>query len=193
MNHLSHAYLSCGDQYTLVGNLVTDFLTKKEMDDFPESFQFGIALHKEIDRFMDNHSITKEATGILKQSQKRYAPVSIDLLWDYYLAQNWSKYSGQSLAEFNKTVYDMITASLDQMPEKNKEKFEFLISRDFLAPYLDINDFEKVLIRMDKRANFSSNFIGIIEDIQKYGAQFDQLFTDFFPLAIGHVAHFCDC
>ena len=68
MNYLAHAYLSFNKPGILAGNMISDFVKGKRKYDYPEEIQHGIAVHREIDRFTDAHSITKEAKEIFPNS-----------------------------------------------------------------------------------------------------------------------------
>lgn len=193
MNHLAHTILSCDDQDLLLGNLVTDMLNKKEADAMHPDLQKGIQLHRLIDRFMDKHELTKEAKAIIRPTQGKYASVSIDLLWDFYLVKNWEKYSPEKLAAHKSQIYKMIKAGYPYLNEKLQLRFDNMINSDFLGFYSSRENFNKVLKRMDQRANFKSDFVGLNSHIDEDSDDLEKLFNDFFPLIIEEVRSFCDC
>ena len=66
MNYLAHAYLSFSDNEILAGNMISDFVKGKTRYDYPAGIQEGITLHREIDRFTDDHPA-------VKKKQKKYS------------------------------------------------------------------------------------------------------------------------
>lgn len=193
MNHLAHSVLSCNDQDLLMGNMLTDFVKLKEAQMIHEDFQKGITLHRFIDKFMDSHSITKEAVNILRPSQGKYASVSIDLLWDYMLARNWDRYQTEPVKDYANFIYEGLENSYDRLPDHLIERFQSLISYKFLEQYSEEWRFQKVLERMQKRAKFKANFDQLLPDIANEFVVLEKLFNEFFPLAIEAVEVHCDC
>ena len=57
MNFLAHSYLSGSDQKILVGNFIGDFVKGKQYENYDDSIQKGIILHREIDYYTDKHEV----------------------------------------------------------------------------------------------------------------------------------------
>lgn len=193
MNHLAHSLLSCGDPDLLMGNMLTDFVNLKEARQIHEDFQKGIEIHRLIDKFMDTHPLTKEAIQMIKPSQGKYASVSIDLLFDYLLANNWKKYNGESIEDFSNDIYRTLEQNFDKIPDFVSEKFQRLISYKFLEQYQELWRFEKVMKNMQKRAKFKANFENMMKDIESDLPRLDVIFNTFFPLAISYIDEQCNC
>lgn len=192
MNHLAHAFLSCDDQYILTGNLITDLIPKKRVKALDSKLIQGVELHRSIDKFMDSHPLNAKIKSLIRPTQGKYASVSIDLLYDYLLVRNWSIYTDENLDRFNANCYKKLRASFSILPEDLQMKLEQMIDHDFLALYATTSKFKKVLEIMDKRAKFSSNFVEMIGEMADHILEFDQVFNEFFPLAINHISAFCD-
>jgi len=93
MNYLAHLLLSNYHEDIMIGNFITDFITKPQERDFDSKIQVGIQLHRMIDEFTDDHPIVKESLSRLRKHQGKYAPVVLDICYDHLLARNWDKYS----------------------------------------------------------------------------------------------------
>ena len=68
MNYLAHAYLSFNEPGLLVGNMISDFVKGKKKFDYPAGIRKGIALHRAIDTFTDDHEATKLAKNVFHPS-----------------------------------------------------------------------------------------------------------------------------
>src|SRR6187399_2217830 len=100
MNYLAHAYLSFGRPGILVGNMISDHVKGKKKYDYPEQIQQGIAVHREIDRFTDIHSATKEAKEIFRPAYRLYAGSLMDVIYDHFLALDEKEFTDESLKAF---------------------------------------------------------------------------------------------
>ncbi len=193
MNYLAHAYLSCGDPGLLMGNLITDFIPKKEEILFTEEIQKGIRLHRFIDQFMDNDEIVKQGTKRLFPSQGKYASVVIDILYDYLLSKFWNNYDDRSLREFADDMYSLLMLSIPDLPSDLQLRLTAMIKRDFLMLYSSENGVLKSLNYMDTRTKFKSSFNKALDDYMAFANDYDREFNEFFPIIIKEVGQFCDC
>ena len=92
MNHLAHFVLSNNDDDLAIGNFVADFITNRQLPNFTEGVQRGIWLHRAIDAFTDSHPVVKQSTKRLHPFHHKYAPVIVDIYYDFLLAKNWDKF-----------------------------------------------------------------------------------------------------
>lgn len=193
MNFLAHCLLSCSEEDLLIGNVITDFIKKNEVVYFNESIQKGIELHKSIDQFTDTHVASLQLRNILRPRHDKYAPVVVDLIWDYFLSKKWSHYSGQKLTEFCSEVYNIISLHINELPVRLQSKFIQLIEDDFLMAYGTDRRMESSLEWMDNRVKFKSAFYKTPLDIKENYNQIEQLFDQFFPELVAHSEEFCNC
>ena len=109
MNFLAHAYLSFNKEEIVVGNLISDFVKGNKKFDYSKGIQDGISLHRKIDEFTDNHPQTKLAKQLLKPAVGLYAGAFIDVVYDYFLANNLNCFSSEiELHDFAKGVYKIL-------------------------------------------------------------------------------------
>lgn len=83
MNYMAHIYLSHGKEEQLLGNFIADFVGNKDLVNYGKKVIEGIMLHRKIDSFTDNHDIVRKGTKRLRSIQGKYAPVVIDIIYDY--------------------------------------------------------------------------------------------------------------
>ena len=182
MNYLAHAFLSFDDEHLVVGNLIGDFVKgRKQLQNYPESVQKGIVLHRHIDSFSDNHSILKQGIKILKPSQQRYAPVVIDIFYDYFLANNWSMFSDKSLDDFAAETYAHLQRNFEIMPKHVSKTFEKMIEHNWLVGYQYKARIEYAFQRLSERIRHEHQLLYAINDLEEHKEELNEDFILFFP------------
>lgn len=193
MNFLAHMYLSCGDEDLLVGNFVADFVRNRDLVLYDDRVVQGIRLHRHIDSFTDSHPIVVQSTRILREHHGKYAPVVIDVCYDYILSKNWSKYSGEPLAEFAARVYDVLSRSIDSFPDHLAEVAPRMVADNFLMKYGTEQGLRNTFMRIGRRAKFDSNWDRAYDDMQLHYDELEEGFNRFFPEMIASVDDYCAC
>ncbi len=193
MNYLAHSYLSCNNEYLLIGNLVTDLIKKKDEDYYSEAIRKGIDLHRKIDHFTDNHRIVKDSLDLIRSSQGKYAPVVLDILWDYFLCKNWKTYSEEDLQEFSNGVYAILEKNYPNLQEKVVERFESMIAHNFLMSCANKTALIKTLEHLNKRVRFLTNFEEAAEIVIDYNEKLDDNFNILFGEMMSYVESICAC
>jgi len=193
MNYLAHCYLSCSDEDLLIGNVMTDFMRKKEEVNYSGRVLEGIYLHRAIDEFTDHHPASLELRRILRKRHDKYAPVVVDLIWDRMLCLEWSKYSGSKLSDFVKPIYEVLLKRKAELPIKFRSKVENMINSNFLLAYSTEESMLSSLRWMDNRVKFPSMFQEAVLDIKENEQRILNLFNVFFPDLIAKVDAICNC
>jgi len=186
-------YLSCGDEDLLVGNFVADFVRNRDLVLYDDRVVQGIRLHRHIDSFTDSHPIVVQSTRILREHHGKYAPVVIDVCYDYILSKNWSKYSGEPLAEFAARVYDVLSRSIDSFPDHLAEVAPRMVADNFLMKYGTEQGLRNTFMRIGRRAKFDSNWDRAYDDMQLHYDELEEGFNRFFPEMIASVDDYCAC
>jgi acyl carrier protein phosphodiesterase len=187
MNFLAHLFLSFKNEDIIIGNFIADSIRNSEVKNYPKAVQKGIYLHREIDSFTDNHPAVRKGTLRLQPHHHKYAPVVIDILFDYILANNWDRYSDQSLESFARFIYSVLNKRIEEIPEKLKKNVPGMIKNNWLQSYKTKEGLLYTLKRMDNRASFPSKFTQAVEDMEQDYNLFENEFNIFFPELINHV------
>ena len=193
MNFLAHTFLSCDDEELLIGNFMADFISNKKLAGLPHGVRKGVELHRKIDTYTDQHPLVRKGTQRLRKKHGKYAPVLIDIFYDYILANNWNKYSTETLDAFTQRVYGILEKWIGVMPEKLRKRLPGMIAGNWLSQYGRLEGLEFVLERMDKRTRFPSNFTGASADLLADYALYETEFNQFFPEVISYVEIQCRC
>jgi len=154
LNYLAHAYLSFGDPEVLAGNLISDFIKGKKKYDYPAGIQKGIALHRAIDTYTDDHPATKEAKEILRPVYRLYSGALVDVLYDHFLATDVNEFTKESLFDFSQQVYASIDRQIQWLPERFTKMFPYMKTQNWLFNYHTMWGTEKSLEGVVRRSRY---------------------------------------
>ena len=135
MNYLAHAYLSFNDPAILVGNMISDFVKGKKKFDYPERIQNGIALHRAIDQFTDEHEVTREAKEVFRPAYRLYSGAFVDVVYDHFLANDENEFSDKSLFDFSEYVYETLGNQSQFLPQPFFMMLPFMKTQNWLYHY----------------------------------------------------------
>ncbi len=94
-------------------------LKENDIEKFPSSIAKGILLHRGIDTFTDAHPIVHQSTARLHKNYSHYSGVIVDILYDHFLAKNWSKYSDEPLDKYVRDFYELLTEKFHNPSSSN--------------------------------------------------------------------------
>jgi acyl carrier protein phosphodiesterase len=180
MNFLAHLYLSKNNKNILIGNFIADAVKGKKYQNYPEEIKIGILLHRAIDNFTDKHAIVKKSKQRLHQRYRHYDGVIIDILYDHFLAKNWSKYSNINLNDYANSIYILLTNQFNILPKKAQNMLPYMIENNWLVSYASIKGIGQILSGMNNRTKGVSKMNLAIEDLQLHYSEFEEDFTLFF-------------
>lgn len=135
MNFLAHAYLSYHQPSITVGNMIADFVKGRHWMEYDADIQQGIRLHRLIDAFTDTHPATLEAKKFFQPGCGKYSAVFIDIVYDHFLANDLSRFPGDSLATFAQEVYTTLQARHHLLPAGFQEVFKYMREQNWLYGY----------------------------------------------------------
>lgn len=180
-------FLSCSDHGLIVGNYIADFIKNKELDLFEENIIMGIYLHRHIDTFTDNHPVFRECTHALHHTQHKYAPVVIDIYFDYFLCRHWDKFDSRPLNDFTEGIYTILEKYIHLYPEKVKQLLPRMIGDDFLLSCSTEERLIRTFSFIKRRTGYTNNLEKAHEDLKNNYSFFETQFMLFFPELISFV------
>ncbi|NQX76905.1 acyl carrier protein phosphodiesterase [Gilvibacter sp.] len=188
MNYLAHIYLSGGDPEVTVGNFIADAVKGKDYLNYSEGIQRGIILHRAIDTFTDSHPIVKQSSKRLHKKYGHYSGVIVDILYDHFLAANWSDYSDQPLDQYVQAFYDLLQAHHDIVPERIQKIMPIMFAHNWLLSYATVEGIGKILFQMNRRTKNRSKMNFAILELEAHYDEFYEEFTTFFAELITYSA-----
>ncbi len=181
VNFLAHIYLSRQDDLLKIGNFIGDFVKGREIEDYSEEVQKGIRLHREIDRFTDNHPVVLQSKKRLRPKYRHYAPVIVDVYYDHFLASMWSDYSRQELKQFTLDFYALTESHIDIIPAKARHMLGYMKRDNWLYNYQFLEGIHRALSGMSRRTSYNSHMEESIVDLKENYEAFKSEFVEFFP------------
>jgi acyl carrier protein phosphodiesterase len=181
MNYLAHAYLSFDQPEILVGNMISDFVKGKKRYDYPEGIQLGITLHREIDRFTDEHAALKNAKEIFRPAYRLYAGALVDVVLDHFLAVDKNEFTEEKLHLFTKETYDALATYAEFFPEKFSAMFPYMRSQDWLFNYRHHWGIEKSLGGLVRRSRYMTESETAFRLFTENYTVFENCYRVFFP------------
>jgi acyl carrier protein phosphodiesterase len=155
MNYLAHAFLSFNNADLLVGNMIADYVKGNKQFNYPAEIQAGIQLHRDIDHFTDTHEASQEIKNLFKPSYRLYAGAFIDVVYDYFLANDTAHFTTENeLRFFANNTYQILEKRQTDFPEKFGNMFPFMQSQDWLYNYRTDVGMQKSFGGLRKRAKY---------------------------------------
>ncbi|HEU0126767.1 acyl carrier protein phosphodiesterase [Flavobacterium sp.] len=180
MNFLAHIYLSGENDLIKIGNFMADGIRGKQFEHFPEDVQKGILLHRFIDTYTDSHDIFRKSTKRLHDRYHHYSGVIVDIVYDHFLAKNWTQYSDEKLESFINRFYNSLHDNYDILTEKTQGLMPYMIERNWLLSYRTTEGIHQILTQMDRRSKNISKMQYAIEELNEFYDDFEEEFTLFF-------------
>ena len=187
MNYLAHIYLSGEDEQLKIGNFIADSVKGRKFIGFSENVKNGIILHRAIDKFTDSHPIVKKSVRRLFPVYSHYSAVIVDILYDHFLAANWSDYSEVPLEEYVAEFYDLLNENFEILPKRVKDFLPYMIRDNWLLNYATVDGIGKILFQMDQRTKNRSQMQLATKELKLYYSEFEEEFRSFFT----DLEHFC--
>ncbi|MFN4762637.1 ACP phosphodiesterase [Gillisia sp. Q332] len=180
MNYLAHIYLSGEDEQLKIGNFIADSVKGSKFIGFPEKVKNGIILHRAIDTFTDSHPVVKKSVHRLFPVYSHYSAVIIDILYDHFLAANWSEYSNVPLEKYVAEFYELLNENFELLPKRVKHFLPYMIRDNWLLNYATIEGIGKILFQMDQRTKNRSQMQLATTELKLYYSEFEEEFRSFF-------------
>ncbi|MEQ8473673.1 MAG: ACP phosphodiesterase [Marinoscillum sp.] len=190
MNFLAHLYLSFESEPIMIGNFIGDFVKGKAFENYDIDIQKGILLHREIDKYTDDHGIVMKSKERLRPKYHHYAPVIADVFYDHFLSKMWLDYHDQPLIEFTESFYQMAKSRKSEIPERAYLMLTYMARDNWLYNYQFIEGIRRTLTGMSKRTPFESKMEQSSADLKEDYEAYQKEFITFFPELINHSKSF---
>ena len=192
MNFLAHFYLSFDHAGLVVGNYLGDFIKNSDLKTLPSDIRDGVHMHRSIDTFTDRHPLVKMGTKSLHEDFRKYAPVVLDIYFDYLLTKFWSTFNQRTLEEFSESIYLKLMLARKHMPNHLARRVERMTAARWLRNYESYEGLQLTFNFIDKRAKFPTNLKAGSDLLKRKEGALGEIFMDFFPDLVEHAKDFQD-
>ena len=187
MNFLAHIYLSGKDDDVKIGNFIGDYVKGNDYLDYSENIKKGIILHRNIDHFTDHSPITHKAKALFLPVFHKYAGIIVDMVYDHVLANEWSKYTNQSLESFIEDFHQLAENRIDDIPDEIGQFIPKLIKNQRLLSYRDVSGLKYALKAMTTYTSLPDHIDQAIEILESNNDWIIDNFNSFFQKMIHYV------
>jgi acyl carrier protein phosphodiesterase len=189
MNYLAHILLSGRSPGMQLGGFIADFVKGNRLHRFPEPIRRGIALHRQIDSFTDNHEHFRSLVLLLRPAFGKYSGIIADMYFDHFLALHFSRYSKLPLRLFSWRFYLYAILHYYYLPARVKRFIFHFTGTNRLMKYRNIEGLHDSLSIMSKYKSSALNPEKIILFLDEHYQSIGQLFMLFFPEVQQFAAH----
>jgi len=180
MNFLAHIYLSDGHDLVTIGNFMADGIKGKKYLKYPDEIQKGILLHRWIDSYTDSHPIVRISTKRLHAKYGHYSGVIVDILYDHFLAKNWTDYHDTPLERYVSEFYNLLETHYDKLTPRIQKMMVPMMADNWLLSYATLEGIATVLYNMNIRTKRRVAMDRAIHDLREHYDDFEKEFTLFF-------------
>ena len=150
MNYLAHLHLGGQRPEEMLGSLYGDFVKGRLHGQYSPDIEHGIALHRSIDVFTDNHPLVDQSLSRFAHTRRRYAGIVLDVFFDHCLARDWALYADQPLERFTSQVYQVLAAE-PALPGRLAQIAPYMAADDWLGSYREFAVMDQVLRGISRR------------------------------------------
>lgn len=193
MNFLAHLFLSGSNDDWMVGNYLGDFLNKRQIISLQEEVRRGVELHRLIDSFTDTHPEVEKACGICRSKHRKYAPILVDIYFDYLLSKNWNRFSAVPLRTFADQAYRVLLHAAPTFPKATMDQTQRMIAGDWLMSYGKYQGLEFVMNKLKNRVSKPDQLDDAVETMKEHEKKLNEYFMSFFPDLISTCTAFGAC
>ncbi|MBQ3658293.1 MAG: acyl carrier protein phosphodiesterase [Bacteroidales bacterium] len=182
MNFLAHIYLSGKNPLVKIGNFAGDWIKgniSSAEKKYPSDMVLGIKMHRFIDSFTDSSDIVQTSVSRLKKHFGLYASIVNDVVYDYFLATNWEKYSDENLDDFCNSFYSYCLKYYDILPPQVKEVIPHLILSKRLQSYKTLEGIKAALKTMSEKTSLPDLSDKAVETIKENQSAYQNEFSAF--------------
>jgi acyl carrier protein phosphodiesterase len=187
MNWLAHVVLSEPSPRFRVGNILPDILGLRALAPLGREFQRGIACHREIDVFTDQHPVFQRSRTRFHDGYRRFAAILVDIYYDHLLAQQWSDHVQVPLPQFVAGFYEELTLVRREIPAEVHPLLDHLRREDWLGANSTIVGPQGALLRVERRLSWRVDLSGAAAVFAREQSALAEDFREFFPELAAHV------
>ena len=189
MNFLAHLHLASLANSSLSGNLMADYVRGDPLPHWPAEIAAGIALHRRLDALTDSLPEVLSAKRLFRAETRRVAPITLDVVWDHFLARHWEKIvPAQPLPQFLASAQAQIEPVLTRSPEGFQRLNDYLWRERWMERYADADYLQQVLRGMAARRPRLAALADSWQDFHDNYTVLETIFWQFYPQLMARAA-----
>jgi acyl carrier protein phosphodiesterase len=182
MNYLAHSLLGIHlSPLQQLGNFAADLLKGDDSHTHLSELEQGILFHRTVDDLTDAHPKVQYAASLFGLQAHRFAPVILDIYWDYCLSQRFETYCTIPLPSFARQQEDMLRSQLHLLPATAKHAALTLLKNGLFLANRSLDGLERTIQKVSQRTQHPKSVLATIPDIMDLNEKLQPLFDSFFP------------
>ncbi|MEZ5449851.1 MAG: ACP phosphodiesterase [Thiolinea sp.] len=187
MNYLAHLSLARPDSQSLTGNLLGDFMKGVQLEALPVRIRNGVANHRAVDRFTDQHPAVLALKPLFNERYRRFSGIMIDISFDHFLTRHWYRFHTALLRDWLDHCYQGLLEGRPHMPPRMRNTIEHMVRHDWLGGYAELEQVSYALDRVAERIRFRNDFQGAGQEVARHYPALEQAFLQVYPALQSHV------
>jgi acyl carrier protein phosphodiesterase len=184
VNFLAHLLLAGDAEADRLGAVMGDFVKGPLPGSLPPDLAEGVALHRSVDTFADDHAAFRRSRSRMSAERRRYGGILVDMFYDHLLARHWLQFHDQPLAEFAQDAYGLLRLNAPRLPQGLVAIVPYMEANDWLASYAKLESIGVALDRMSRRLQRTNPLAGGAVELEQQYAEFESDFFEFLPDAL---------
>ena len=180
MNYLAHLFLAGDSAESMIGNLAGDFVKGPIHGD--DAISAGIRKHRKIDAFTDAHPSVAAFRRVLIPDHGHYARVIADVFFDHFLANDFGRYSSETLEAFVARVHAALDLHAHELPGRLRVVYPYMRDQQWLLSYRSVSGIHLALTNLSRRLSRQPHLEAATNClIDPRRRELERRFHDFFP------------
>ncbi len=192
MNYLAHIALSGVNTDVMIGNFIGDFIKGNDYNNYPKDLKKGMLLHRDIDSFTDNHPLTIQSKRRFYEAYPKVGGIITDILYDYFLCQQWNKFYAIELNDFIAKTYVTLKLNKSKFPKEMDYLYQHLIKNDWFQRYQTQEGTALTLTEIGKRLKYPKDLGMAFHIVNDNFNSFEEEFSEFYKELLNFCNHFID-
>lgn len=184
MNYLAHLALADNSDASRIGNVLGDF-AKGDRDyllqSYPSELVDGLMMHREIDRFTDNHPLFKEAKKFIHPERRRFAGIVLDIYFDHFLYLHWNRFYDSNQREFIDDFYQSLELHSQWWVGNFKQAYPYMRRHDWLGTNQTREGIKLTLERVSQRGKYTAPIADCYSDFENSYDELNNTFIQLYP------------
>lgn len=181
MNFLAHSLFAIDNSERMAGQFCGDFVRGGSLAEYPLDIRIGILMHRYIDAYTDSHERLEPLRNLFEPPHRRFAGIITDVLFDYFIADNWQHYSDIEFEEHVAQVHTALAEHEHVLPTRLNRFANFLRSERVFESYQTLAGVELALDRLSHRSHRFSVLKTAAPFVSLHIQELHSGFEEFFP------------
>ena len=181
MNFLAHSLFGYSDDALITGQFCGDFVRGSDLSHLPRGIEVGIRLHRRMDAFTDAHEALKPAKVSLGAGRRRVSGIIVDVMFDHWLAVNWSDFSDLGIDQHVEAVHQAVRKHDEYIPAELARFMRFLHNEKVLESNGELAAIALTLGRLSSRSPRFADLAMSVEELALLARILDAPFRRFYP------------